>query len=59
AEAVEPLRQEIEKLRLDNAEQRLIEHNPEPQPEKAPTPGKPKLPGPAKSFSDLLAGLAD
>lgn len=58
AEAVEPLRQEIEKLRLDNAEQRLIEHNPEPQPEKAPTPGKPKLPGPAKSFSDLLAALA-
>lgn len=31
AEAVEPLRQEIEKLRLANAEQRLIEHKPEVQ----------------------------
>lgn len=29
AEAVEPLRKEIELLRLENAEQRLIEHKPE------------------------------
>lgn len=29
AEAVEPLRLEIEKLRLENAEQRLLEHRPD------------------------------
>jgi hypothetical protein len=59
AEAVEPLRQEIEKLRLENAEQRLIEHKPgevlkneESQP--AIQDGMPEKP---QSFADLLAGL--
>lgn len=60
AEAVEPLRLEIEKLRLANAEQRLIEHKPEHQgvvsapadPAPAPLPAsKPE------SFADLLSGF--
>lgn len=58
AEAVEPLRKEIELLRLENAEQRLIEHKPE-----APAPAQPDPPArvlhKAGSFADLLAGLED
>lgn len=65
AEAVEPLRKEIELLRLENAEQRLIEHKPDrPAPMvETPTPpavidpqieGEPVKP---QSFADLLAGM--
>lgn len=60
ADAVEPLRQEIEKLRQENAEQRLIEHKPERPVESLPgeTPlmpdGAPEKP---QSFADLLARL--
>lgn len=50
AEAVEPLRQEIERLRLENAEQRLLEHKP---PEKPVQIAKTN----PQSFADLLAGL--
>lgn len=63
AEAVEPLRQEIEKLRKENLEQRLIEHKPqrplqvdlheasEPPAAKESEKTKPQ------SFADLLAGM--
>jgi hypothetical protein len=71
AEAVEPLRQEIEKLRLENAEQRLIEHKPdrlaEAQAHLSSTVDTPKADrllqveevagGKPQSFADLLAGL--
>lgn len=50
AEAVEPLRQEIERLRLENAEQRLLEHKPTEKPVQI-TKTNPQ------SFADLLAGL--
>ena len=60
ADAVEPLRQEIEKLRQENAEQRLIEHKPEPAPI-SPIGESPTIYDPApekpQSFADLLAGL--
>ena len=49
AKALEPLRQEIAQLRLENAEQRRIEHQP-PSSEPAPV-AKPE------SFADLLAWL--
>jgi hypothetical protein len=51
AQAVEPLRQEIEKLRLENAKQRLIEHKPE-----APA-AVPEAKTHPQSFADLLAEL--
>lgn len=64
ADAVEPLRKEIELLRLENAEQRLIEHKPERSAENfadQPLAGaQPQIEGePVKprSFADLLAGL--
>ena len=57
-EAVEPLRKEIELLRLENAEQRLIEHKPD---RPAETPAQPTVgdgqPVKPQSFADLLAGL--
>lgn len=60
AEAVEPLRKEIELLRLENAEQRLIEHKPDrsptPQLVEHPPPVEVERPKP-QSFADLLAGL--
>lgn len=66
AEAVEPLRKEIELLRLENAEQRLIEHKPDRSAEnladqpRPPVMGQPQIEGDAvkpQSFADLLAGL--
>ncbi len=51
AKALEPLRQEIAQLRLENAEQRRIEHQPPPE---APEPAPVVKP---QSFADLLAGL--
>ena len=63
-EAVEPLRKEIELLRLENAEQRLIEHRPDRSAENLadqPLAGaQPQIEGePVKprSFADLLEGL--
>lgn len=59
-EAVEPLRKEIELLRLENAEQRLIEHKPDRSAENladhqpAMQDGAPEKP---QSFADLLAGM--
>ena len=64
AEAVEPLRKEIELLRMENAEQRLIEHKPDRSAENladVPLSGiDPQIEGePLKpqSFADLLAGM--
>jgi len=63
AEAVEPLRQEIEKLRQENAEQRLIEYKPQRpslvEPSKAgERPAmKKNEPESPQSFADLLAGM--
>ena len=60
AEAVEPLRKEIELLRLENAEQRLIEHKPDKSAAKladtqpAMQGGVPEKP---RSFADLLTRL--
>ena len=60
AEAMEPLRKEIALLRLENAEQRLIEHNPDRSAENladiqsAMQDGVPEKP---RSFADLLARL--
>lgn len=51
AEAVEPLRQEIEKLRMETAEQRLLEYKPTNQTEVQIAKNTPQ------SFADLLAGL--
>lgn len=73
ARAVEPLRKEIELLRLENAEQRLIEHKPDRSAEKLADHqtlirGQPAMQDGAsaslgksasepRSFADLLAGL--
>lgn len=61
AEAVEPLRQEIEKLRQESAEQRLIEYKPQ-RPSLVEPPKASELPAMKKneperpqSFADLLA----
>jgi len=63
AEAVEPLRQEIEKLRQESAEQRLIEYKPQ-RPSLVEPPKAGELPAMKKneperpqSFADLLAGM--
>ncbi len=63
AEAVEPLRLEIEKLRQENAEQRLIEYKPQ-RPSLVEPPKAGELPAMKKneaerpqSFADLLAGM--
>lgn len=63
AEAVEPLRQEIEKLRQESAEQRLIEYKPQrpslvepPKAGELPTMKK-NEPERPQSFADLLAGM--
>ena len=63
AEAVEPLRQEIEKLRQESAEQRLIEYKPQrPSLVEPPKAGelpvmKKNEPERPQSFADLLAGM--
>lgn len=63
AEAVEPLRQEIEKLRQESAEQRLIEYKPQrPSLVEPPKAGelpamKNNEPERPQSFADLLAGM--
>ena len=72
AEAVEPLRKEIELLRLENAEQRLIEHRPDrsaenladlqpPMGNEPPAVEHPQIEEvkatKPQSFADLLAGL--
>lgn len=66
AEAVEPLRKEIELLRLENAEQRLIEHKPDRSAEnladqtRSPVAAQPHIEGESvkpQSFADLLAGM--
>ena len=63
AEAVEPLRQEIEKLRQESAEQRLIEYKPQrPSLVEPPKAGelpamKTNEPESPQSFADLLAGM--
>ena len=60
AEAVEPLRKEIELLRLENAEQRLIEHKPD-RPAENLADHQPAMqdeaPEKPQSFADLLAGM--
>ena len=63
AEAVEPLRQEIEKLRQESAKQRLIEYKPQ-RPSLVEPPKAGELPAMKKSeperpqsFADLLAGM--
>lgn len=56
ADAVEPLRQEIEKLRTENAEQRLIEYKPQ-KPPQAEAEKNTELPAIPQSFADLLAGM--
>ena len=63
AEAVEPLRQEIEKLRQESAEQRLIEYKPQraslvepPKAGELPAMKKNEAERP-QSFADLLAGM--
>jgi len=60
AEVVEPLRKEIELLRLENAEQRLIEHKPDttaaaPAAPAAPQPDQPSAPIPANTQAPSLA----
>ena len=59
ADAVEPLRKEIELLRLENAEQRLIEHKPGEvlKNEEIQPASQDVMPEKPQSFADLLAGL--
>lgn len=53
AEAVEPLRKEIELLRQQNADQRVIEH----LPESSPATSRKGMTTKPHSFADLLSGL--